>query len=210
MTVQGSEARLFRYTGSYDFVATWSHSGYGVQARAVVPDLDTFTALVVMLYEVSVDAWLSAMPESVVKPEGRSKIVLQKLEGVPLPPGYDVAPLLRARDDAVLDRDQLSAQLSSAIACAWLDRWVAARHAGDDRSLRQAAGALTTSHRWRMLHDLKPDGFPRVNWQYADAVATKLRSKEGSGSPSRRATTTRSAARRRPRVRYRLAGLFNE
>lgn len=92
MTVQGSEARLFRYTGSYDFVATWSRSGYGVQARAVVPDLDTFTALVVMLYEVSVDAWLSAMPESVVKPEGRSKIVLQKLEGVPLPPGTTSPP----------------------------------------------------------------------------------------------------------------------
>jgi hypothetical protein len=171
--VQGAEARLFRYAGSSDFVATWSYRGYGLQARGIAADLATFTSLVRALHMVSVDTWLSAMPESVVNPEGRSKVVLEMLEGVPLPPGFDVAPLLRTRHGVVLDRYQLGAQITSAITCAWLDRWVAARRADDAQGLREAVGALATSHQWRVLHDMKGEGdFPRVLWQYADAVAT--------------------------------------
>jgi hypothetical protein len=172
MTVQGATARLFRYTGSTDFVATWSKDGYGLQARGVSPDLATFRALVATLQEVEVDTWLSAMPASVVKPEGRSKIVLEMLEGVPLPPRFEVAQLLRARDGAVLDRYQLGAQVAGAVACAWLDRWVAARREGDDRGLRQSVGALATSHEWRVLLDMNAEGdYPEVLWLYADAVA---------------------------------------
>jgi hypothetical protein len=172
ITVQGSEAHLFRYAGSADFVARWSHGSYGLQVRGIAPDLATFTAVVRTLHAVGVDTWLAPMPESVVKPEGRSKVVLQILEGVPLPPGYDVAPLLRGREGAVLDRYQLGAQVAGAITCAWLDRWVAARHAGDARGLRHAVDALATSHRWRALHVMEAEGaFPRVLWQYADAVA---------------------------------------
>jgi hypothetical protein len=180
IAVQGSEARLFRYAGSTDFVATWSHRGYGLQARGIAPDLATFTALLRALHAVTVDAWLSAMPESVVKPEGRSKVVLGMLEGVPLPPGYDVAPLLRAREGAVLDRYQLGAQVTGSITCAWLDRWVAARQAGDARGVRQAVGALASSHQWRILHDMKAEGdFPLVLWKYADAVAADAPIKAG-------------------------------
>jgi hypothetical protein len=171
VTVQGTEARLFRYDGSNDFVAAWSHGGYGLRARGVAPDLATFKALVGTLHEVGVDTWLSAMPESVVRPGGRSKVVLEMLAGVPLPPGFDVATQLRGQEGAVLDRYQLGAQVAGAVACAWLDRWVAARRADDARGIRQAAGALATSHDWRVLQDMQAEGdYPRVLWQYADAA----------------------------------------
>ena len=174
MTVQGTEARLFRYAGTDDFVAAWSQGGYGLHARGLAPDLATFTALVGTLHEVGVDAWLSAMPESVVRPAGRSKVVLEMLADVPLPPGFDVAPLLRGRDGAVLDRYQLGAQVAGAVACAWLDRWVTARHGGDARSVRQAVGALGTSHDWGVLQDMQAAGdYPKVLWQYADAAAAE-------------------------------------
>lgn len=173
MTVQGAKARLFRYLGSADFVAAWSQDGYGLEARGVAPDLATFTALVGALRRVDVDAWLSAMPASVVRPEGRSKVVLSMLEGVPLPPGFDIVSLLRGdRNGIVLDRYQLGAQITGAVGCAWLDRWIIARRAGDTHGLRQAVGALRTSHQWRVLQEMQAAGdYPRVFWQYADAAA---------------------------------------
>jgi hypothetical protein len=173
MTVQGATARLFRYAGSTDFVAAWSQDGYGLQARGVAADLAMFTALVATLHEVDVDTWLSALPASVVKPEGRSRVVLEMLEAVPLPPRFDIAPLLRAREDAVLDRYQLGAQVAGAVACAWLDRWVAARRKGDFGGRRQSVRALATSRRWPVLVDMNAEGdYPEVLWLYADAVAT--------------------------------------
>jgi hypothetical protein len=197
MSVQGAEARLFRgYAGpppsapgsvaamssvvTADFVATWRHDGYGLQVRGAAPDLETFTALVGALHEVSVDAWLSAMPASVVKPEGRRKVVLAMLEGVPLPPGFNVAPLLRGEDGTVHDRYQLGAQVTGAVGCAWLDRWVAARRTGDASALRQAIGALKTTHEWRVLREMQTGGaYPRVFWEYADAAVTNGRIQAG-------------------------------
>jgi hypothetical protein len=172
-TVEGTEAQLYRYSGGNDFVAAWSQDGYGLQARGIAADLATFTALVRTLHDVDVDTWLSAMPESVVRPEGRSKVVLDMLDGVPLPPGFDVASMQHVRAGTVLDRYQLGAKVASGVACAWLDRWVAARHSGDDRGVRQAVGALATSHDWRVLHDMQAEGaYPTVLWQYADAAAS--------------------------------------
>jgi hypothetical protein len=172
MLVNGKEARLFRYDGSDDFVAAWSESGYGLLARGAAPDLAAFTALVGTLHEANVDAWLSAMPQSVVKPNGRSKVVLDMLDGVPLPPGFDVAPLLRGDDATVVDRYQLGAQVAGAVACAWIDRWIDAKHTDDTVGVQQAVRALTTSHDWRVLHDMQAEGeYSPVLWSYADAVA---------------------------------------
>jgi hypothetical protein len=99
-------------------------------------------------------------------------VVLDMLDGVPLPPGFSVAPLLHAHANTVLDRYQLGAKVTGAVACAWLDRWVAARNAGDARGVREAVGALATSQDWRVLHGMQVEGdYPGLLWQYADAAA---------------------------------------
>jgi hypothetical protein len=172
ITERGLTMHLFRYVGVPDYVATWSQGGYGLHARGLAAGVDQFKALVSTLHEVDVEAWLSAMPQSVVKPAGRSKIVLAMLDGVPLPPHFDVGALLRRDSVTVVDRYQLGAHVSSAVACVWLQRWVIARREGDAPGVRQAVAALRTSHRWGVLQEMQAEGdYPKVLWQYADAAA---------------------------------------
>jgi hypothetical protein len=171
VTVAGDRARLFRYPGTNDFVALWLRNGRMVRARELAPSLAAFTATVVSLRKVDIDAWLASMPESVVKPADRSEIVSEMLFGVPLPDNFDAAALRRG--DAIRDRYQLGAQVSGAVACAWIGQWIDARRAGDDRGTRQAVVAMATSHRWPILHEMNEEGdYPEVLWEYADAMAT--------------------------------------
>jgi len=64
-----------------------------LEFRAVAADLEAFERLVGSLKRVSVDAWLSAMPASVVKSVNRPAVVREMLAGIPLPPGFDAARL---------------------------------------------------------------------------------------------------------------------
>lgn len=173
MTLHQTRAKLFRYAGSNDFAATWLQAGYGLEARGIASDLAAFRRVVGTLHEVTVNQWLSAMPASVVRPDGRSKVVLAMLEGVPLPPHFDVAALIRADGGTVLDRYQLGAKVTGAVGCTWLRRWVEARRAGDAAGIRQAVDALATSHHWRVLQEMQAAGaWSQVFWEYADAAAT--------------------------------------
>ncbi len=101
------------------------------------------------LRTVGVDAWLAAMPASVVTPGGRARAVERALRGVPLPPGFDRATL--AGGDAVRDPVQLRVEVASAVACGWVESWLAARRAGDAAAERAAADALAGSEHWPLM-----------------------------------------------------------
>jgi hypothetical protein len=89
---------------------------------------------------------------------------------MPLPEGFDSDPL--EQGDAVRDRYQLGAIVSGAVACAWLDQWVAATAADDEASVQQAVDAMATSHGWAVLQQMNDEGdYPEVLWEYADALA---------------------------------------
>jgi hypothetical protein len=45
------------------------------------------------LRPVSVDAWLRAMPASIVLPAGTQETVEEMLKAIPLPPQFDIAAL---------------------------------------------------------------------------------------------------------------------
>jgi hypothetical protein len=167
----GAEARLFRYPGTNDYVAIWLRSDYMVEARGLAPDADAFRALLASLHEVDVDAWLSAMPESVVKPESQAEVVDAMLADVPLPPGFDTTAIPTTA--GVRDRYQLGAEVAGAVACAWIDRWVAARRAEDDAGTREAVDAMSTSRTWTILLEMDEEGFyPEVLWELAAAMET--------------------------------------
>ena len=166
-----AEARLFRYPGTNEFVAVWRRSDYTVEARGVAPDADAFRAMLASLHEVDVDTWLSAMPASVVKPASQAEVVDEILAGIPLPPGFDATAI--ETTDAVRDRYQLGAQVAGAVACAWIDRWVAARRAGDETRAREAVDAMATSTTWPVLQEMNDEGdYPEVVWELAAAMAT--------------------------------------
>jgi hypothetical protein len=169
--VAGARARVFRYAGSNRFTALWVRGRYSIEVFGNAPDLETFKGELATVHEVDVDSWLSAMPTSVVKPASRADVAQQMLADIPQPAGFDAAAL--GSGDALRDRYQLGAQLTGAVGCAWIGQWVAAREAGDNAKVRQAIGAMATSHRWSILLEMKKDGaYPEVLWQYADAMAT--------------------------------------
>jgi hypothetical protein len=167
----GAEARVFRYPGTNDYVAVWLQGDYTVEARGLAADADAFRATLASLRQVDVDTWLSAMPETVIVPVRQAEVIDEMLAGIPLPPGFD-STTIRATD-AVRDRYQLGAQVSGAVACAWIGRWVAARDAGNDASAGEAVEAMATSRTWAVLLEMEDEGdYPEVLWEYAAAMAT--------------------------------------
>ena len=189
----GQRAQISQYPGSTDFTAIWPDGSRVLEFRSVAPDLAAFEALLAALKRVDVDTWLSAMPASVVKAANRPSVVDEMLADVPLPPGFDRGPL--ERRSTVSDRYQLGAQVTGAVACAWIARWAAARRAGDDerpaprspRCRRRATGRSCA--RWR-----GQGAWSQVLWGYADAMrgpgtwarstaAGEIRSGLGCGQP---------------------------
>ena len=168
-TVIGERAQVSQYRGSTDFTAIWPDGGRVLEFRAVTADLAAFERLLGSLRRVDVDTWLSAMPASVVKAAGRGGVVREMLAGIPLPPGFDAAAL--ERGPSVSDRYQVGAQVTGAVACAWFDRWAAARKRGDAATARAAVEAMQTARDWKILQEMEPQGgWSQVLWAYADAM----------------------------------------
>jgi hypothetical protein len=174
--VLGSTATVYRYRGRFDdYTALWRSGRYGLEFRATAEPEGhmtdaQFVALLRSMKLVSIDEWLGAMPASVVLPDAREETVRAMLKGLPLPRGFDTSAL--SAGDAVRDRYQLGAAVSGAVACAWLDRWAAARRSGDGAAAQEAVDALATSDRWAILNEMNAEGdYPEVLWQYADAIA---------------------------------------
>ncbi|ADB49936.1 hypothetical protein [Conexibacter woesei] len=185
--VAGAQADVFKYkgTGAYnDFTALWKSGRYSLELRMGGEQVtqEQFVAALRALRPVSVDQWLSAMPSSVVKPADRANEVKQMLAGLPLPDGFDAGKLTEG--DGVNDRYQLGAQVSGAVACAWIDQWATARDDGDAAAERAAAEALASSRRWPILNEMNAEGdYPEVLWDHADAVNGNGKVMGGKGAP---------------------------
>lgn len=114
--------------------------------------------------------WLAAVPEKVVRLDERPREVDAMLADVPLPPGFDTAPLKRG--ELVKDRYQLGATVIGAVSCAWIDRWAAARRAGDRAGAAEAAAAMARVTDAALMRVLEKNGaFPLVVKDFARAMA---------------------------------------
>lgn len=167
-------AVVFGAEGVYS--AVWRQDGYAFELRTEVSGRaahgsmspDEFAALVHSLRLVGVDAWLSAMPRSTVLPNARNAVVDKLLTGIPLPSSF-VAP---QAGEGVRDRYQLGTDVAGAVACGWIDQWIAARKAGAGAAERSAVAALATAREWPLLRELNARGdYPEVVWELADGVA---------------------------------------
>jgi hypothetical protein len=167
--VLGTRATVVRYGGPQpDYAAVWRMDGYGLELRGGLDEQD-FDAVLRSLKLVGVDDWLGAMPASVVKPADAGRAVDAMLSDMTLPPGFDAGPL--RREASVRDRYQLGATVAGAVACAWIGRWADAKRAGDQAGVAAAVGALQGSKHWAILREMQAQGaYPRVLWQYVDAV----------------------------------------
>jgi hypothetical protein len=164
--VLGGQGTMVRYSDT-DFATMLPPEGPTfVEIRSNAGDEATYRGILDSLQHVDVDTWLSAMPASVVQPSDRSAIVDSMLEGVPVPPGMDLDAL--RNEDAVLDRYQLGAKVTGAVACEWLDRWVAATKDGDAAAADQSVQAMSTVRSWPILQEMESQGgWSQVLWQIA-------------------------------------------
>ena len=168
--VLGRRGTIWRYPGTTDYVTVLPADGPTyTYFRGDLGSEHAYRAVLADLRSVSVDEWLDAMPESVVRPDARAATVDAMLRDIPLPPDFDTAPLRTG--EAVKDRYQLGAHVTGAVACAWLDRWTLQLGSGDQADADEAAAAMQTSHEWDVLLEMDDEGdYPEVLWEIADAM----------------------------------------
>lgn len=123
-------------------------------------------ALLASFVQVDVETWLAALPEQAVEPLDRPEVVDEMLADVPVPDEVDVEALKESTIGS--DRYSVGADITSAVACTWLDQWAVAREDGDDAAMEEAAAAMETSHDWDILIEMNEEGgWSQTVWQYA-------------------------------------------
>ena len=168
-TVLGTTATVYRSPDGRGFSALWRHDGRVLEFSAQAAGLDAFRRLLGSLRQVDTDAWLSALPDSVVKSATRSAVVAEMLRGVTVPPGFEPGRIRGA--DLSQDRYQLGAAVAGTVACEWFARWSSARRSGDATTERQAVAALATAEDWPILAEMARTGaYPEVLIDYAAAM----------------------------------------
>jgi len=130
-------------------------------------DREEFLALLDTIEAVDVDAWLAALPASVVQPSDRVAAVEEMLEGIPVPPGLDLDALTQG--ETARDRYHLGALVTGAVTCAWLERKMSGLQAGDSAKVNEAEEALATAPTWPILLELEDQGgWSEGVWDWAE------------------------------------------
>lgn len=180
----GQDATVFAdREGRGFFTALWQAGDFTLEFRVTVvpgrsePHLDPSARLsesefgnaLRSLRQETLRDWLAAVPETVVQLDERPQAVDAMLADVPLPPGFDTAPLLRG--ELVKDEYQFGATVIGTVACAWLDRWATVHRAGERAQARDAAEAMGRVAGSRVLRQMDADGdYPEVVRDLAAAV----------------------------------------
>ena len=167
--VDGQRGDRFRYSDNDFAVMLRPRDGAFVELRASGMALAAFDKVLASVKHVDVKTWLAALPESIVTPGRVDSAAAKILADVPLPPGFDVGALATVGTN---DPYQFGAQVTGRVGCAWIAEWIRADQAGDAAARGKAADALRSSHKWKVLQDMKDDGgWSEVFWEIADGVA---------------------------------------
>jgi hypothetical protein len=171
--VLDTTARVYRYeggsSGERDITALWNEDGRVLEFRAAVPDMEAFRERLDGLRHVGANAWLDAMPASVVKAADHGSTVSEMLKGVPLPAGFDPAQI----PDAGLTtaRYQLGAAVAGTVACSWFRQWGEGRRNGDSQGAQEAIEAMAGAGQWPILREMSTEGaYPQVVTELAAAM----------------------------------------
>lgn len=141
-----------------------------VEVRGRLENPAEYDAVTRSLRPVGVEAWLTAMPRSVVVPEARTAVIRRMLRGVPLPPTFDRAAL--EGEGSVLSRYQLAVKVAGTVSCGWFESWFAAKKAGDQRRVREAVQAMSRWPDWPMVALVDGGGWAANVKAAARALAT--------------------------------------
>ena len=171
VTINGSPATEFQYSGTTDFTTLWLDGERSFEARGEFPDRESYEAVLAALTTTDFDTWLAAMPDSVVKPIDRDGVIAVMLSDIPKPDGFDREALVSSV--GVKDRYQLGARVVSSVACVWIEQWADALVSGDTVAEAEAVDAMASSHDWAILIEMDAEGgYSGVVWEYADAIGS--------------------------------------
>lgn len=189
-TVLGRQATTFHHSGSPAYVTVLPPQG-NVFVTLALPATE-HEALLRSLRAVSVERWLAAMPPEVVQPASRSSVIARMLDGVPLPPAFDLAGL--ETESHLTSHFELGRTVAAAVACGWLESWDATTRSGDAATAEAAVAAMSSARHWAVLLQMVHEkGFR------GDVLPAR-----GNGWPSYIVTAAREIAggnlRRRPAV----------
>lgn len=170
--IAGRTAEVFRQDGNAPigttFYALWGDGGHGLELRSdVIPARALFEEVTESMYRAGVDAWLEAMPPSVVRPRERDDAIDRILADVPIPSNVDVSAL--KSDVRVSSESTLRYEVTQAVVCGWVSQWVDGRRTGDEAAMAEAAEALAGSRGWRAFRE-RSQGTTYV-FEVADAMA---------------------------------------
>ncbi|HEX3040551.1 MAG TPA: hypothetical protein VHP56_00470 [Solirubrobacterales bacterium] len=160
------------YYGREEYATMLSPQGsVFIEVRGRLGSRSAYDEILHSLRAVDVDTWLEAMPPSTVRPEARSQAVDRLLQGMPLPPGFSAATL--KGEDSIADRSTLAVEVGNAIACGWVESWIAARAAGEEAAAQRAVEALSSSDGWPLVREAEVPWFSNYR-----IVAHQLRAGE--------------------------------
>ena len=168
--VVNGTADVIQYDGSATYLALWESDDAVLEFRMDGTTAAEFGDLLDLFVVVDTDAWLQAMPPSVIAAAEQPAAIDEMLIDIPLPPGFDVAILGSQAD--VKDRYQLGVRVVSAVSCAWIEQWIDATAAGDDATATAAADAMATSRAWPILQEMAGSGaYPEVLQTFVDVMS---------------------------------------
>lgn len=169
VTIVGEDARLFQYEGTTEFTALWRAGEHTFELRGAFPDVDAYEAMAADLQWVDEAAWLAALPEDTVPPNERTAVVDEMLAEIGHHRDYRLAKI-RVTEE-IIDRYQLGAAVTSAVACYWIEMWLDGKERGNERLIAIAGGAMSVAREWPILKEMKDQGgWSEVLWDHADAM----------------------------------------
>ncbi len=166
LEVLGRPAQLFTYSADDHAVIREVVGDFMLEVRGQGMDKAAYLALLDQLVGIEPADLDSHLPASFVTAAERPAAIAAMLDPIPVPDGFD-----KAIASEEVDRYQLGADVTGAVACAWVKEFAAAKESGDAAAVRAAQAALGTSRDWPILEEMDREGdFPDVVWDIADEV----------------------------------------
>lgn len=164
ITVLGEPALTWAYssddhTAIRDVVGDWT-----VEVRGSGMDQADFRALLDQLTPITLADLDANLPASFVTDAERPGVIADMLDPIPVPESFDPSTIRSTE----IDRYQLGADVTSAVACAWIGEYADALAAHDVAAEQAAADAMGTSRDWPILREMQQGGdWSSVIWGMA-------------------------------------------
>lgn len=135
--------------GSYFQTTFPPEGGVFVSIQGAFRERGEWERLMASVRSVGVEEWLRAMPGAIIRPGAIADEVTQMLRGVPVPPGFDASAAVGPTQ--LTNSFQAAKNLTQAVTCGWVERWSAARRAGDAALAGEAVDAMSGAAHWPVL-----------------------------------------------------------